>query len=193
MTMTKDDIIVLPHPSLRERSQKIGLITNEVKQLISDMEDATHDWDASRPHEVTVALAAVQVNRLYRVVIIRDDFDHKAEAKYTAFINPEITKYEGVIEEDFEGCLSIKHVYGRVPRYTRVRVRALDINGKEIRVKADGFLARVFQHEIDHTNGTVFIDHIKDSPDAFYELDDQGKLVSLDYEHDVKDNQNLWA
>lgn len=193
MTMTKDDIIVLPHPSLRERSQKIGLITDEVKQLVSDMEDATHDWDASRPHEVTVALAAVQVNRLFRVVIIRDDFDHKTEAKYTAFINPEITKYEGVIEEDFEGCLSIKHVYGRVPRYTRVRVRALDINGKEIRVKADGFLARVFQHEIDHTNGTVFIDHIKDSPDAFYELDDQGKLVSLDYEHDVKDNQNLWA
>lgn len=191
--MTKDDIIVLPHPHLRDRSQKVGFITDEVKQLISDMEDATHDWDASRPHEVTVALAAVQVDRLFRVVIVRDNFDHKVNAKYTAFINPEITKYEGLIEDDFEGCLSIKHIYGRVPRYTKVRVRALDINGKEIRVKADGFLARVFQHEIDHTNGIVFIDHIKTSPEAFYELDEQGNLKPLDYEHDIKNNPTLWG
>lgn len=191
--MNKNDIIVLPHPNLRKRSKKIGFITEEVTQLISDMEDATHDWDASRPHEVTVALAAVQVDRLYRVVIVRDNFDHKVDAKYTAFINPEITKYEGVIEDDFEGCLSIRQVYGRVPRYSRVRVKALDINGKEVRLKAEGFLARVFQHEIDHTNGIVFVDHIKDIPDAFFELDDEGKLIPLDYEQDVKNSEILWG
>lgn len=193
MTMTKEDIITLPHAHLRERSQKVGIITEQVSQLISDMEEATLDWDRSRPHEVTVALAAVQVDALYRVVIVRDNFDHNVTAKYTAFINPEITKYEGTIEEDFEGCLSIQHIYGRVPRYSKVRVKALNINGKEVRVKAEGFLARVFQHEIDHTNGIVFVDHIKDTPDAFFRLDDEGHLITLDYEKDIKDNTSLWG
>lgn len=191
--MTKEDIITLPHAHLRQRSQKVGVITEQVSQLISDMEEATLDWDRSRPHEVTVALAAVQVDALYRVVIVRDNFDHNVAAKYTAFINPEITKYEGAIEEDFEGCLSIQHIYGRVPRYSKVRVKALNINGKEVRVKAEGFLARVFQHEIDHTNGIVFVDHIKDTPDAFFRLDDEGHLITLDYEKDIKDNTSLWG
>lgn len=191
--MTKEDIITLPHAHLRQRSQKVGVITEQVNQLISDMEEATLDWDRSRPHEVTVALAAVQVDALYRVVIVRDNFDHNVAAKYTAFINPEITKYEGAIEEDFEGCLSIQHIYGRVPRYSKVRVKALNINGKEVRVKAEGFLARVFQHEIDHTNGIVFVDHIKDTPDAFFRLDDEGHLITLDYEKDIKDNTSLWG
>lgn len=192
MSMTKEDIIVLPNPHLRDRSQKIGIITDQVRELISDMEEATADWDRSRPHEVTVALAAVQVDRMYRVVIVRDDFDHKVPANYTAFVNPEITKYEGVIEEDYEGCLSIQHVYGRVPRYTKVRVKALDLNGKEIRIKAEGFLARVFQHEIDHTNGIVFIDHIRDTADAFYVLNDKGELEQLDYDKEVKNSSILW-
>lgn len=192
MSMTKEDIIVLPNSHLRERSKKVGIVTDGVRQLIADMQEATLDWDKSRPHEVTVALAAVQVDRLFRVVIVRDDFDHKVPASYTAFINPEITKYEGTIEEDYEGCLSIQHVYGRVPRYTKVRVKALDQNGKEVRIKAEGFLARVFQHEIDHTNGIVFIDHIKDTPDAFYVLNDKGELEQLEYEKDVKDSRILW-
>jgi peptide deformylase len=190
--MNKEDIIVLPHTHLRQRSKRVGLITDEIRTLIANMVEATKDWDASRPHEVTVALAAVQVDQLWRIVIVRDDFDHKSTANYTAFINPEITKYEGQIEDDYEGCLSIKHIYGRVPRYTKVRVRALDINGKEIRLKADGFLARVFQHEIDHTNGIVFIDHIKDHPDAFFKLDDDGNLEPIDYDSDVKDSDILW-
>jgi peptide deformylase len=192
MSMTKEDIIVLPNLHLRDRSQKVGIITDKVRELVADMEAATLDWDASRPHEVTVALAAVQVDRMYRVVIVRDDFDHKVPANYTAFINPEITKYEGDIEEDYEGCLSIQHIYGRVPRYSKVRVRALDINGKEVRLKAEGFLARVFQHEIDHTNGIVFIDHIKDTSDAFFVLNDKGELEQLDYDKDVKNSSILW-
>lgn len=192
MAMTKEDIIVLPNEHLRQRSQRVGLITDKIRELVEDMVQATKDWDSSRPHEVTVALAAVQVDRLTRVVIVRDDFDHKIPANYTAYINPEITKYEGTIEEDYEGCLSIKHIYGRVPRYTKVRVKALDISGNEIRLKADGFLARVFQHEIDHTNGIVFIDHIRDDPEAFYTLDAQGNLTPLEFEKDVKNSDILW-
>lgn len=190
--MKKEDIITLPHPSLRQRSQKVGLITPEIKKIVHDMEAATLDWEASRSHEVGVALAAVQVNLLYRVVVVRNDFNNKDDRSFAVFINPQITKYEGTIEEDFEGCLSIRDVYGKVPRHTKVRIKALNLEGKEVRVTAEGFLARIFQHEIDHTNGVVFIDHIKDEPKAFYRLTDNGHLKQLDYDKDIKDNKILW-
>lgn len=188
----KDNIIVLPNPHLRQRSKKVGLITDQIKALIDDMEAAVHDWDASRPHEVTVALAAIQIDQPYRVVIVRDNFDANVAASYHALINPEISKYEGKIEYDYEGCLSIKSVYGNVPRYSKVRLKALDINGREVHYKAEGFLARVLQHEIDHTNGTVFVDHIKDDKKAFFELSHEGKLEPLDYEQDIKNSRILW-
>jgi peptide deformylase len=80
-----------------------------------------------------------------------------------------------------------------VPRYSRVRVKATNVDGEEVRFKADGFLARVLQHEIDHTNGIVFIDHIRDDHKAFYTLDDKGELQPLDYEEHVAGNTTLWA
>jgi peptide deformylase len=189
----KEDIITLPHSSLRQRSQRVGLITPEIEQIIHDMESATLDWEASRDHEVGVALAAVQVDKLYRIVVVRNDFNNKDDRSFAVFINPQITKYEGVIEEDFEGCLSIRDIYGKVPRYTKVRVKALGADGKEVRVTAEGFLARIFQHEIDHTNGVVFIDHIKDNPKAFYQLQKSGHLKQLDYEQDIASNTELWS
>lgn len=191
--MKKEDIITLPHPNLRTRSQKVGLITPEINQIIADMEAATLDWEASREHEVGVALAAVQVNLMYRIVVIRNDFNNKDDKSFAVFINPQITKFEGEIEEDFEGCLSIKDVYGKVPRHTKVRVKALNPEGKEIRVTAEGFLARIFQHEIDHTNGVVFIDHIRDKPGLFYHLTESGHLKKLDYDTDIRDNETLWT
>lgn len=190
--MTKDDIITLPNPHLRQKSKRVGVITDEIRQIVESMEAATMDWDASRDHEVGVALAAVQIDQLYRIVIVRDDYNDKKNQDFTVFINPEITKREGEIEADFEGCLSVPNIYGKVPRHTKVRVKALDLNGHEFRVTAEGFLARIFQHEIDHTTGTVFIDHIKDTPEAFYRLDKEGKLEALDYEKDVKANAGLW-
>jgi len=190
--MTKDDIILTPNPNLRERSKKVGLITNEIKQLITGMESATLDWESSREHEVGVALAAIQVDKKLRIIIIRNNFEDKADQSFRAFINPKITRSEGELVEDFEGCLSVKDIYGKVKRYSKVRVSATDINGRQIRVTANGFLARVFQHEIDHTNGIVFIDHIKEDRDAFFRLDEEGHLEKLDYEEDVKNNKDLW-
>jgi peptide deformylase len=180
--MTKDDIIALPNEHLRQRSKKIGFINDDIKQLVADMEAATLDWEDHRDHEAGVALAAIQIDRPYRVVVVRNDFDNKTDRSFQVFINPEITKYEGKLEEDYEGCLSVKDIYGKVPRYQKVRVKALDLNGRPIRVTAEGFLARVFQHEIDHTNGIVFIDHIKDSPEAFYRLNEKGDLDKLSSE-----------
>lgn len=190
--MTKEDVITLPNPHLRERSKKVGIITDDIKTLIKGMQDATLDWEASREHEVGVALAAIQVDEPIRVVVIRNDFDNKNDKTFSVFINPVITKYEGEIVEDYEGCLSVPTVYGKVRRHSKVRVRALDESGNEIRVTAEGFLARVFQHEIDHTNGIVFIDHIKDKPEAFFRLADDGQLEKLDYDKEVRDSNILW-
>ncbi len=190
--MTKDDIIALPNPHLREKSKRVGVITDEIKQIVTEMTDATIDWDESRDHEVGVALAAVQIDRLYKIVIVRDNYDDKKNHDFTVFINPEITKREGEVVEDYEGCLSVTNIYGKVPRYTKVKVKALDLQGREFRVTATDFLARIFQHEIDHTNGIVFIDHIKDKPEAFFKLDDDGKLQALDYKADVEQNSVLW-
>lgn len=189
--VNKKDIIALPHASLRTRSKKVGFVTDEILALIKDMENATLDWEASRKHEVGVALAAVQINKLYRVVIIRNNCDNKEDKTFTVLINPEIVKYDGDIVADYEGCLSIKNLYGHVPRYERVKVRAQDINGKEFRITAEGFMARTLQHEIDHTNGIVYIDHIKDDPEAFFNLDEEGHLHPEDYEKVSKDSL-LW-
>jgi peptide deformylase len=190
--MTKDDIIALPNPHLRQKSQRVGVITDNIRQVVKDMEAATIDWDESRDHEVGVALAAVQIDHLYKIVIVRNNYDNKDDHGFTVFINPRITKLEGEVKEDFEGCLSVPSIYGKVPRHTKVRVKALDLDGKEFRATAEGFLARIFQHEIDHTNGLVFIDHIKDNPEAFFRIDDDGKLQPLDYKKDVEKNPILW-
>lgn len=180
--MKKEDIITLPNPHLRQKSQKVFIVGEEVHTLIKDMTDAALNWEDSRPHEISAALAAVQIDRLDRVVIVRSDFENKESRDFTVLINPEIVKYEGDIIDDHEGCLSVKDIYGNVPRHTKIRVRAKNIDGEEVRFKADGFLARVIQHEIDHTNGILFIDHIRDNKKAFFELDEKGELQPVDYD-----------
>lgn len=179
--MTKDDIITLPHPSLRGKSSRVHVITDETTQLISDMKAAALDWEDSRPHEIAVALAAVQINRLERVVIVRSDFENKENRDFTVLINPEVIKAEGNILTEHEGCLSVRNLYGAVPRYDKVRVRALDETGQEVRARAEGFLSRVLQHEIDHTNGICFIDHIESQEDAFFILKENGDLEPTPY------------
>jgi peptide deformylase len=156
------------------------------------MQEATLDWEDSRHHEVGVALAAIQVDQPYRVIVIRNDFDNKKDRTFSVFINPVITKYEGEIVEDYEGCLSVPDIYGKVSRYSKVRVKAQDERGREIRLTVEGFLARIFQHEIDHTNGLVFVDHIKNNPDAFFRLKEDGRLEKLEYEKDITTNHLLW-
>lgn len=179
---TYQDIITLPNDHLRERSQRVDALSPTTQQIIADMKAAALDWEASRPHEVAVALAAVQIDQMARVIIIREDFDDKDNHNFTVLINPEIVKYEGKIEYDQEGCLSIKDIYGEVPRYTKVRVRATDIHGNRVHVKSpNAFLARVLQHEIDHTNGICFIDRIAQDEGAFSILMPNGDLKPIPY------------
>lgn len=190
--MNKDSIITLPNDHLRTKSARVHVVTDETKKLIADMTAAALDWEDSRPHEISAALAAVQIDQLERVVIVRSDFEDKMNREFTVLINPEIVKYEGDVVTDYEGCLSVKSVYGKVPRHTKIRVKALNENGEEVRFRAEDFLARVIQHEVDHTNGMVFVDHIKEKTDAFYTLDDKGELQPLDYDEHIAKNTVLW-
>jgi peptide deformylase len=180
---TRKDIITLPDKRLRQRSAKVHVVTEETRRLINNMLAATLDWEASRPHEIAVALAAVQIGALERVVIIREDFEDKANQNFVVLINPEIVKKEGKIITDQEGCLSVKDVYGMVPRHEKVRVRAIGLDGREIRIKSPNpFVARILQHEIDHCNGKCFVDHITHDKNAFSILTDKGDLVPVKYD-----------
>jgi peptide deformylase len=176
--MTAKDIITLPNPKLHERSKRIGHIDDEISGLAEDMIAATLDWEDGREHEFGAALAAVQVSKLYRIVVIRNDFDNKEDKSFSVFINPEIAKSEGEPTEELEGCLSVKDIYGSVARYPKVKVKALNLDGKPVRVTATGFLARVFQHEIDHTNGIVFTDRV-DDPHKLFRLQSNGKFIPV--------------
>ena len=160
--MTKDSIIALPDKRLRQKSHKVHVVTDKTREIIETLKKVALDWENSRPHEASAAISAVQVGIMEKIAIIRDDFDDKDSKDFTALINPEIVKFEGKIIDDYEGCLSVPDVYGKVPRHDKIRVKALDINGNEVRFKADGFLARIIQHEIDHTNGIMFYDHINE-------------------------------
>lgn len=191
MAMDRKDIITLPDESLRSKSTKVSSFDEKLLNLVKGMEAATLDWEDHREHELGVALAAVQVNKLQKVVIIRNDFENKDDRTFLTLVNPKIIRTEGEQSLDYEGCLSVPDLYGLVPRFEKVKIKAQRLNGEEFRLVADGFLARVLQHEIDHTHGIMFIDHIKEQREAFYRLDDDGKLQSIEYE-EVQSNHLLW-
>lgn len=179
--MTANDIITIPDPMLRQRSQRIGHVDAEIRELAESMIKAAVDWEAGREHEFSAALAAVQVAQPYRLIVVRDNFEDKVNNSFSVYINPEIVKAEGEPEEELEGCLSVSDVYGAVLRYPKVKIKALNLEGKAVRLTAHGFLARVFQHEIDHTNGMVFVDRI-DDPHKLFRLQANGEFSPLDAE-----------
>jgi peptide deformylase len=176
--MTANDIITLPARVLHERSKKIGHIDAEIRELAENMIAVTLDWEADREHEFGAALAAVQIGQLYRLIVVRNNFDDKSDRSFGVFINPEIVRAEGEPTSELEGCLSVKDIYGQVARYPKVKVKALNLDGRPVRITATDFLARVFQHEIDHTNGMVFTDRVSDPHDLFRLLP-TGKFVPI--------------
>ena len=188
------EIITTPDRRLREKSEKVGVIDDEVLDTIAKMRKLSLDWEKEHPYELSAAMAAPQIGVLKQIIIIREDMENKENATFTALINPVVTKTEGRTVTDFEGCLSVPFIYGKVPRPLKVRVKARLEDGKEVRIKATGDLARTLLHEIDHLNGILFIDHIRDKADAFYRMDDKGELLPVEnYEKEIRDNEKLWG
>lgn len=186
-------IITTPDPRLREKSEKVRKIDDEILEVIAGMRKLSLDWEKEHPFELSAAMAAPQVGVNKRIIIVRDDMNDKKKASFTALINPEVIRADGKIKEDYEGCLSVPTIYGMVPRATKVRVKAKLEDGTEVRIKATDELARTLLHEIDHLDGILFIDHIKDKENAFYEMDDKGDLVPVNYDENIRDNKNLWG
>ncbi len=185
-------IITTPDPRLRQKSTKVNHITDDTHAIIADMVRLSLDWEKAHPYELSAAMAAPQMGVNQRIIIVRDDFDDKKNNSFTALINPEVIKTEGKIIKEHEGCLSVPEIYGLVGRPHKVKIKAQLEDGTEVRIKADGYLARTLMHEIDHLNGILFIDHIRDDQDAFYRLDDKGDLQPVDYDSEIKDNANLF-
>ena len=186
-------IITTPDARLREKSEKVSTVDDEVLKVISDMRKLSLDWEKEHPYELSAAMAAPQMGVLKRIIIVRDDMENKEKASFTALINPEVIRAEGKVKRDYEGCLSVPYIYGMVPRATKVKIKALLEDGSEVRIKAEDELARTLLHEIDHLNGILFIDHIKDDKNAFYEMNDKGDLVPVDYDKKIRDNKELWG
>lgn len=145
------DILHFPDNRLRTRARPVDQVDDELRKLIDDMFETMYQAPG-------IGLAATQVNVHKRLVVI-DVSEDKSEPR--VFINPEIVEKEG-IEEMEEGCLSVPGAYEKVRRADRVKVRALDRDGKEFNLEADGLLAVCIQHELDHLNGKLFVDHISE-------------------------------
>ena len=186
-------IITTPDPRLHQKCRKVNKITEEILDIISEMRKASLEWEKAHPFELSAAMAAPQLGFDRRIIIIRDDLEDKKNLNFTAFIDPEIIKTEGKVEKDYEGCLSVPSLYGLVERPTKVKIKALLEDGTPVRIKAEGALARTLLHEIDHLDGILFIDHIKNAKDAFYKMNDKGDLDPVDYESEIKNNHNLWG
>ena len=140
-------IHVLGSTVLRQVTKGIATVTDDHRRLIDDMFETMYAAHG-------IGLAAPQVGRSERIAVVDVD-----DARFT-IVNPTIVSDDGETAKGEEGCLSIPDVYGDVTRPARVRVRALDRDGKEFEIDAEGLLARCLQHEIDHLDGRMFIDHL---------------------------------
>jgi peptide deformylase len=150
--MALRDIIILPDKRLRSVSKPVGKIDDDIRTLVADMFETMYDAPG-------IGLAAIQVGAPVRVVTM--DLSKREDAgEPKVFINPEIVSSSEETSVYEEGCLSIPDIHEDVERPARVRVKYLDLDGKPQEAEAEGLFATCIQHEIDHLNGVLFIDHI---------------------------------
>jgi peptide deformylase len=150
-------IRAVPDPILRQKSKRVRVIDGTIQRLIGNMIETMHSSDG-------VGLAAPQVGVPLRVIVIGIP-----EGEDITLINPEIVRRTGE-RLVTEGCLSIPGYFGEVKRAQSVRVKGRNLSGKEIRIKAEELLAQALEHEIDHLNGVLYIDHLE-STDKLYKIE----------------------
>ena len=150
--MAKKQILTIPDPLLRKVSEPVTSVNTEVKNLMDDMLETMYAAPG-------IGLAAVQVGVLKRIIVI--DLSKNGQKKTPLFIvNPQITFKSDELISYEEGCLSIPNQFAEVKRPSSCKVNFLDYNGKKREINADGLLATCIQHEVDHLNGVLFIDHL---------------------------------
>lgn len=165
--MAVREILEIPHPMLRQRARKVRRIDKRMLQLAYDMVDTMREAGG-------VGLAANQVGELRRLIVLQ--LPEEEEARI--YFNPEILKRDGTREVE-EGCLSYPGYRAIIERSMWVRFGALDHTDKEIKVKADGLLAQAMEHEVDHLNGILYLDHLSDHT-KLYRVDEQNEALVED-------------
>jgi peptide deformylase len=170
--MTVKKIVKYGVPSLREKSKEVHKISKKIQILVEDLYDTLYAANG-------VGLAAPQIGENLRVFVIDTGTDQKSMNPIT-FINPKILKKEGAVNS-YEGCLSFPDAYTNVKRSRYVKVKALDIKGRPFIMEADegSLMARAIQHEFDHLDGILFIDHCRNRFDANKVLAEKG-LAPID-------------
>ena len=153
-------IRTLPDPVLRQKSKRVKTIDGSIQKLIENM------LETVRAAPGRAGLAAPQVGTSLRVIVI-----DIPDAENVVLINPEIVKRRGE-RLVTEGCLSVPGYYGEIKRAQSVTAKGRDASGKEIRIKAEELLAQALEHEIDHLNGVLYIDHLE-SQDKLYKVEDE--------------------
>ena len=151
--MALREIVTIPEPVLRKKARKVTDFGPELQSLIDDMVETMRQAPG-------VGLAAPQVNVPLRIIVVEfgSEEDEEAPKKLYTVINPEITRPSPETVLGTEGCLSVPGIVGEVERVEALTVKGLSRRGQPITVKAKGWLARIFQHEIDHLDGIVFVD-----------------------------------
>jgi len=157
--MTIKKILTYPNPVLRQKVETVSGFDDSLKQLADDLVETMYAAPGA-------GLAANQIGVCLRLVVI-DISASKEEKKHLVLVNPEIIEKEGCQVEE-EGCLSVIDLTANVERYRKLLVRAQDLNGKIWEFPAEDFFARVIQHELDHLNGILFIDHLSPLKRALY-------------------------
>jgi peptide deformylase len=149
-------VITHPHDILRRKAHKVSDFGPRLQKLIDDMVDTMRS-------EPGVGLAAPQVAESLRLIVVEygEEEDEEKPPKLYTLINPEILHLSEQVEIGVEGCLSIPGYAGEVERAMEATIRGLNRRGTPVKIKATGWLARIFQHEIDHLNGILFIDRAK--------------------------------
>lgn len=150
--MTKLKIYEYPHPVLKQKAEKVAVVDDQLRTLLDDMLETMYAANGC-------GLAAPQIGLSKRVVVI--DIAHEGEKPAPLYmVNPEIVWRSEEMEIGEEGCLSLPEMRAEVERSISVKINYLDYNGKECKLQADGFLAVAAQHEIDHLDGVLYIDHL---------------------------------
>ncbi|CAN5128616.1 hypothetical protein BH09PAT1_BH09PAT1_1950 [soil metagenome] len=164
---------VPPHSSiLSECSQEVTdeeMTSKQVEDIITQMHDVAYGEQKDTSKSVMVGLAAVQIGITKRIILVDIAADgHGKVGNGKIFINPEITFYSKEVSEWYEGCYSTSYVCGIVTRSNRVKVKSQTKDGQVTEQEYEGYIARIFQHEIDHLNGKVFVDHISRDEDLHH-------------------------
>ncbi len=154
-------IVLYDDPLLRKKSRRVRRVSPALQHLIDDMAETMHAANG-------IGLAAIQIGVPERVIVVQlpeeeDEEENPRDGRLYAIVNPKLARKSRDMEDGVEGCLSIPGLVGELLRHRAVTVKGLDPRGRPVRIKAEGLLARVFQHEIDHCDGILFIDHIEDS------------------------------